>query len=141
MTCHYRAEVRPVAALSQALHPDSGTSQACASQTSFTSFATPLEGCAPHAGPPSQKGFGLDSWMLGSSPLDSHAVHTAAMDEGTIFITVHALISAGRNPWHCMAPQSLSKLTLPPCLPAVPPSPTPPSASQLCPLKASLTQL
>ena len=88
------------------------------------------------------------AWTAGcwDAHLYSHAVHTAAteccfdqLDEGTIFITVHALIPAGRNPCHCMAPQSLSKQTLPPCLPAAPPSP--PSASQLCLLKASLTQL
>ncbi len=107
----------------------------------------------PHAGPPSHKGFGPDSWMLGSSPSDSHACpHSNGMlfrpedniarpGDGTISITIHALISAGRNPCHCMAPQSLSKLTLPPCLPAAPLSPTPPSVSQLCLLRASLTQL
>ncbi len=98
--------------------------------------------------PPLHRGFGLDSLMLGFSPLDCHAAHTAALeycfdqlDDGPISLTVHALISVGGNTHHCMAPQSLSKLTLPPCLPAAPPSPTPPSASQICLLRASVTQL
>jgi len=143
-----RAEVQLVVAPCQALHPDSNTSQVHHLQRSchWHPHIRAIGWTSPHWSPltqglwPGQLFAGFLTFRFLCSPATVQCCFDQ-LDEGTFPITVHALISAGRNLCHCMAPQGPSKLTLPPCLPAASPSPTPPSVSQLCLLKARLTQL